>query len=63
MLAHDPIRDFILEHYKTCTTVGSVNFRYLVMVAKEQECPTPEAERLEMGERHQTTLARGGGMR
>jgi hypothetical protein len=42
MLARDPIRDYILERYKPCTTLGSVNFRYLVMVAKEQACPAAE---------------------
>jgi 4-amino-4-deoxy-L-arabinose transferase-like glycosyltransferase len=49
MLAHDPIRDYILERYKPCTTLGSVNFRYLVMVEKEQACPTPETEQLSEG--------------
>ena len=38
-LAHDPVRDFLLERYKPCTTLGSVNFRYLVLVEKSRACP------------------------
>ncbi|MBI4165529.1 MAG: glycosyltransferase family 39 protein [Acidobacteria bacterium] len=50
MLAHDPIRDFILERYKPCTTLGSVNFRYVVLAAKERACPMSEAGGLTEGD-------------
>ena len=49
VLAKDPVRDFILERYKPCAALGSVNFRYVVLVAKGQVCPTTETERLPEG--------------
>lgn len=43
VLAHDPIRDYVLESYKPCTTLGSVNFRYVVLTAKDQRCPSSDS--------------------
>jgi hypothetical protein len=38
-LAKDPIRDFILAHYRPCTTLRSVDFRYVILVRKDLSCP------------------------
>jgi 4-amino-4-deoxy-L-arabinose transferase-like glycosyltransferase len=38
-LSHDPVREFLLERYKPCTTLGGINFRYVVMVEQVQTCP------------------------
>ncbi len=45
VLARDPVRDYILQNYKACTTLGGVNFRYLVLVGKDGSCPAAEAGR------------------
>ncbi len=45
ILAHDPVRDFVLERYKPCTTLGGVNFRYVVLVETGRACPGAEAGR------------------
>ena len=38
MLAQDPVRDFLLAHYRPCTTLRSVDFRYVVLVRKDLSC-------------------------
>jgi 4-amino-4-deoxy-L-arabinose transferase-like glycosyltransferase len=37
-LANDPIKDFILANYRPCTTLRSVDFRYVVLVRKDLAC-------------------------
>ena len=39
VLSKDEIRDFILVHYRVCTTLGSEQFRYVFLVRKDSPCP------------------------
>jgi hypothetical protein len=37
-MAKDPIRDFIVAHYRPCTTLHAAGFRYVVLARRDLAC-------------------------
>jgi hypothetical protein len=43
-LARDPVRDFLIERYRPCTSLGGIQFRYVILVEKDRICPTAKVK-------------------